>query len=192
MREYDLIAEWYASERRDRTGVPEVLAVSDAIAPGSRVLDAGCGNGIPLTRALIDRGHRPVGVDSAGEMLTRFRTNCPSTPAVRARVQSLPFAGASFDAAIMWGVMFHLPQTDQRAAIASVARVLKRGAPFLFTSADVDEAAGHIGAPMNGVDFVYYSFTLDDYRRILAEHDLEFVDFHADDGGNGYYLARKR
>ena len=87
--------------------------------------------------------------------------------------------------------MFHLPQPDQLAAIASVARVLRPGAPFLFTSADVDEAAGHLGAPMNGVDFVYFSFTLDGYRRVLADHDLAVVEFHTDAGENGYYLARK-
>ena len=192
MREYDLIAEWYATQRRDRTGVAEVAALAESIPPGSRVLDIGCGNGFPLTRTVLDSGHTAVGIDSAGEMLKRFRVTCPSTPAVHARAQALPFAAASFDAAIMWGVMFHLPQPDQRAAMASVARVLRPGAPFLFTSADIDEAAGHLGAPMNGVDFVYFSFTIDGYRRVLADHGLAFVDFHTDAGENGYYLARKR
>ncbi len=192
MREYDLIADWYASERRDRTGVPEALAVADRIAPGGRVLDIGCGNGVPLARAVLDRGRHVVGIDSAGGMLTRFRVNCPTAPAVRGTVQTLPFAPASFDAAIMWGVMFHLPQPDQIAAIASVARVLRVGAPFLFTSADVDQAAGHPGAPMNGVDFRYYSFTVDGYQRILADHGFAFVSFHTDEGENGYYLATKQ
>ncbi len=45
---------------------------------------------------------------------------------------------------------------------------------------------------MHGVDFVYFSFTLDGYRRLLADHGLGFVDFHTDSGGNGYYLARKQ
>lgn len=191
MREYELIAEWYASVRRDETGVPEVLALADSIQSGSRVLDVGCGNGIPLTRALLDRGHSVVGVDSANEMLRRFRLNCPTTPAIRAEVQALPFASASFDAAIMWGVMFHLRQVEQIAAIGSVARVLRSGAPFLFTSADIDEAAGHLGSPMNGVDLVYFSFTIDGYQQILAEHGLTFADFHTDQGENRYYLARK-
>lgn len=191
MREYDLIAEWYASERRDQTGVPETLALADSIAPRSRVLDIGCGTGVPLTQALLDRGHRVVGIDSAGEMLERFRGSCPTTPAARGLAQALPFASAAFDAAIMWGVMFHLPQPDQMAAIASVSRVLRPGAPFLFTSADIHEAAGHLGAPMNGVDFVYFSFTVDGYTRVLAEHGLTFVDFHTDAGKNDYYFAKK-
>ena len=191
MREYDLIADWYASERRDQTGVPEVVSLGRSLVPGSRVLDIGCGTGIPLTRALLDLRHRVVGIDSAAAMLRWFHRNCPTEPAVRGIVQALPFAASCFDAAIAWGVMFHLPQPDQIAAIAGVSRVLKAGAPFLFTSGDVDGREPHRGAPMNGVDFFYYSFTVADYQRILAQHGFAFIDFHTDKGANGYYLARK-
>ena len=58
MREYDLIADWYASERVSQTGVPEAAALAHSIAIGGRVLDIGCGNGIPITRALLSAGHR--------------------------------------------------------------------------------------------------------------------------------------
>jgi 2-polyprenyl-3-methyl-5-hydroxy-6-metoxy-1,4-benzoquinol methylase len=64
VREYDLIAEWYASVRIDTTGVPEATALASSLPSGSRVLDIGCGNGIPLTKALLSRGHRVVSLDS--------------------------------------------------------------------------------------------------------------------------------
>jgi 2-polyprenyl-3-methyl-5-hydroxy-6-metoxy-1,4-benzoquinol methylase len=54
MREYDLIADWYASERAatpaDGSGVPEVIALAASIRPRGRVLDIGCGHGVPLRR----------------------------------------------------------------------------------------------------------------------------------------------
>jgi 2-polyprenyl-3-methyl-5-hydroxy-6-metoxy-1,4-benzoquinol methylase len=78
MREYDLIADWYASERVDTTdgsGVPEVLALAASIHRGGRILDIGCGNGVPLTKALLSSGHRVVGIDSASNMLRWFRGN---------------------------------------------------------------------------------------------------------------------
>lgn len=59
MREYDLIAEWYASERTDTTtggGVPDAVAMAASLSRGSRILDIGCGNGVPLTRALLHAG----------------------------------------------------------------------------------------------------------------------------------------
>ena len=191
MQEYDLIADWYASERGDQTGVPEALALVKTLPPGARVLDIGCGNGLPITKALVAADVQVVGIDSAAKMLARFRLNLPATHAVRAVAQTLPFADATFDGAVAWGVMFHLPQAEAIKVIASVARVLKPGGSFLFTAGDVlDDSGDHIGI-MNGVAFHYYSFTIDGYRRVLVDHGLHLVDFHKDKGGNGYYLAAK-
>ena len=190
MREYDLIAEWYASKRVDQTGVPETITLASSIPPGSLVLDVGCGNGIPITRALLGAGHRVVGLDSSSSMLARFKKNCPAAFAVRGTVESCPFAGAMFDAAVAWGILFHLNPGDAVRAIASVSRTLKPGAPFLFTAGDEDGFDAKEGQ-MNGVTFRYFSYSVDGYRRILAAHGFTLADVHADSGKNTYYLARK-
>jgi SAM-dependent methyltransferase len=190
VREYDLIAEWYASERVDQTGVPEATALVSSIPRGSLVLDVGCGNGIPITRALLNEGHRVIGLDSSSAMLANFKQNCPEAFAIRGIVQSCPFADGAFDAAVAWGVMFHLNAEDAIRAIASVSRVLKRGAPFLFTSGNLD-AFDPKEDKMNGVTFRYFSYSADSYRRILGDHGFALVNVHADSGNNTYYLAKK-
>jgi len=190
VREYDVIAEWYASERIDQTGVPEATTLASSIPRGSLVLDVGCGNGIPITRALLSRGHRVIGLDSSSAMLAHFRRNCPEAFAVRGIVQSCPFADCAFDAAVALGVIFHLNPADAIRAIATVSRVVKRGAPFLFTSGDVDSLDGKEGK-MNGVTFRYFSYSVHSYGRILGDHGFTLVDVHADSGNNTYYLAKK-
>ena len=190
MREYDLIADWYASERSEQTGVPETAALASAIPPRSRILDVGCGNGIPITQALLGAGHMVVGLDSSSAMLERLRVNCPETSAIRGVMQACPFASDSFDAAVAWGVMFHLSRENQIQAIESVSRVLKTGAPFLFTSGDVDDPEGKEGV-MNGVAFRYFSFSIENYRRILGDQGFTLISVRQDKGGNTYYLATK-
>jgi SAM-dependent methyltransferase len=190
VREYDLIAAWYASERDGQTGVPEATALASSIRCGSLVVDIGCGNGVPITRALLSSGHRVIGLDSSSAMLATFRHNCPEAFAVRGIIQSCPFADCMFDAAVAWGVMFHLDPQDALRAIANISRIVKVGAPFLFTSGDVDGFDGKQGK-MNGVTFRYFSYSVQNYRRILADHGFTLVDVHADSGKNTYYLAKK-
>jgi SAM-dependent methyltransferase len=191
MREYDLIADWYATESRGRAvGVAEALAVAAMLPANSRILDVGCGNGVPITEALMKAGRRVVGLDSSAGMLAHFRTNLPGAPVVRGDVRRRPFANGAFDAAISWGCMFHLSPVDQAAAFANVSRVLKPGAPFLFTATEIESADNNgITGMMNGVTFRYYAVA--SYRRLIIEHDLVLVDVQDDPGVSTYYLARK-
>ena len=187
MHEYDLIADWYATERRGPAGVAELESVIARLHPGASVLDVGCGSGAPLTKILLDAGCKVLGVDSSPRMLHHFETNCPGTPFVCAPIQSADLAGRLFDAAVAWGVMFHLPHDEQRSAIAKMASALKPGGFFLFTAGDEDGDKG--GDPMNGVPFHYWSFSIDGYRELLQMNGLKLLDVHRDSGQNIHYLS---
>jgi SAM-dependent methyltransferase len=189
MDEYDLIADWYATERRGPGGgVPEVESLIARVPIGASVLDIGCGNGIPLTRTLLGAGCKVLGIDSSTRMLERFEANCPGTPFICAPIQSADLEGRWFDAAVAWGVIFHLPHNEQRRAIAKIASVLKPGGLFLFTAGDED--GDKEGDPMNGVPFHYWSFSIDGYRELLRANGLTLLGVHRDVGQNIYYLAR--
>ncbi|NOK32421.1 class I SAM-dependent methyltransferase [Corallococcus exercitus] len=189
MHEYDLIADWYASQRTGSMGVPEVTALAASLPAGARVLDAGCGTGLPLTRVLLEHGCQVMGVDSSRELLARFQANFPHVPVVCAPIQSCELQARAFDAAIAWGVLFHLRHEEQEQAIARIASALKPGAAFLFTSGDTHGSMD--GAPMNGVPFRYHSYSVDGYRDLLRTHGLTLEETHTDPGGNLYFLSRK-
>jgi SAM-dependent methyltransferase len=188
MREYDVIADWYAADRDLQTGVPEVIALAELVPSGARVLDIGCGTGIPITRSLLTAGCKVFGIDSSAQMLARFRVNFPETPVIQGLVQSCGLAAKAFDAAVAWGVMFHLTHADQARAMATLSQMLKTGAPFLFTSGDEH---GSVDGMMNGVSFHYFSFSIAGYRSLLQENGFTLLDTHADRGENTYYVARE-
>jgi SAM-dependent methyltransferase len=190
MREYDQIAEWYPTDRGRTVGVAEAFAAAAPLPANSRILDVGCGNGVPITEALVNAGYRVVGLDSSAGMLALFRISLTGTPVVRGDARWCPFAKGSFDAAISWGMMFHLPPEDQAAVFASVSRLLKPGAPFLFTATEVDGVADtSITGTMNGVMFHYYAVS--SYRTLTAQYGLVLVDVYDDPGVSTYYLTRK-
>ena len=194
MHEYDLIADWYARDRRT-IGLAEVQAFAATLPPGASVLDVGCGSGLPLTKFLVDSGFDVLGLDSSSRMLEKFHANLPQARAVCARIQDVDLSPVAFDAAIAWGVLFHLPLDQQVHAIGAVARGLRAGGRFLFTSGDPDETDwtpdGIEGAPMDGVPFHYWSFTREGYRKVMAEHSFTLLGIQKDAGGSTYYSAQK-
>lgn len=113
-----------------------------ALAPGSRVLDLGCGDGRHVrhsrrypgvTSIALDLGEKEVRTThEALEFLDAHR-GCDAGASrdagpwlvVRGSGYELPFADASFDCVIISEVLEHLHDDD--AAIAEISRVLKPG-----------------------------------------------------------------
>jgi SAM-dependent methyltransferase len=92
---------------------PSALArlIREADLPGdSLVLDAGCGPGL-VSLALLEAGHRVVGVDLSDEMVARARVRCARFGA-RARFERGSLfdfsAGLPFDASISRYVLHHV------------------------------------------------------------------------------------
>ena len=90
---------------------------------GARLLDAGSGEGV--YRPFFKRQHY-VGVDlGVGDGTWDY-----SKLDALADLEALPFAGASFDAAVNIVTLEHVRQPAR--VLAEIARVLKPGAPFLI------------------------------------------------------------
>jgi SAM-dependent methyltransferase len=130
----DVVRQEYASERglagrkaayayAEGPNAREVaLAALVEVAP-RRVLDVGCGEGDIAERIALELACDVVAVDQSERMveLTRAR----GVEAVVGDVQDLPFADASFDAALAAWMLYHVPDVDR--GLAELARVLRPG-----------------------------------------------------------------
>jgi trans-aconitate methyltransferase len=110
------------------------MPVLELLAPqsGERVLDLGCGDGA-LTRKLVERGCRVVGVDGSEAFVAAARAR-----GIDARVmdgQALPFE-SEFDA-VFSNAALHWMKRDPGAVIDGVWRALVPGGRF------VGELGGH-------------------------------------------------
>jgi len=123
-RKEELRRRWYPPEFRGMYRRFED-ALGEFIPAGATVLDAGCGSGRIFGYKLA-AGCRVVGVDIGAEL----RDNPNVADPVHGDVQRLPFADASFDAALASHVMEHLSRPDE--ALAEIARVLRSGGRLLL------------------------------------------------------------
>jgi SAM-dependent methyltransferase len=93
----------------------------DALPASSRVLDAGCGEGV-----IVEEYARRLAI-------TGVDANYASDHVTQGSLGSLPFADGSFDYALCLDVLEHLSFEEQPRALAELHRVLKPGGE-LFVS----------------------------------------------------------
>jgi SAM-dependent methyltransferase len=117
---------WYAGQRAIASALLEAALGSGAPGP-RRLLDAGCGTGFNLLA--LGRLGRATGIDLAPEAVAFCRER--GVRAVRASLLALPFPDAAFDAVTSFDVIYHAWVTDDRAAVAEMARVLRPGGALL-------------------------------------------------------------
>lgn len=95
---------------------------------GRDVLDVGCGEGA-LVRRAVAKGARAVGVDPLPGAIARAREqDAANSPAryLQGRAEALAFPDASFDVAIFFNSLHHVPVQSMDAALTEAARVLRR------------------------------------------------------------------
>lgn len=183
---YDAAALAFMSERNPRIGAAIVRKWSQTLPRSACILDLGCGHGVPITQVLIRAGFTVFAVDASSKMITAFRRRFPSACAECAAVEDSDFFGRTFDGIVAWGLLFLLPADAQAALIAKVARALKSGGKFLFTSPKEaftwrDALTGRQSLSLGSAE----------YQRILQAEGLTLDGELSDEGNNHYYFASK-
>jgi len=187
---YDATAESYLSDRpRAAADVAALGELTGRVNTGGSVLDLGCGAGVPVTAHLQKAAYHVVGIDFSMTQL-RLATENVSTPLAQADMSALPFRGASFDGAVAYYSIIHVPRDEHAAIVDEIRRVLVPGGHALLVlgandlPADLDESSW-LGTPM------YWShFDAETNLALLSEagFDVEWRALVPDPMGHGEHL----
>ena len=132
-RGYDQVSHAYRPDdyAYANSGYERILnLILPEMAPTDHVVELGCGNGIPVTRALA--GHcRVTGVDISAVQLSRARPLVPGATFVLADMATLQFRAASLAAVVAFWSIIHVPLDEQRPLLARVLDWLRPGGAFL-------------------------------------------------------------
>ncbi len=169
---YDAVAhDWDAARSGFFRREEALLALlTRDLAPGSLVLDAGCGTGRPFAEALARLGHRVLGVDQSEGLLALARQRLPEQRWVLSALEDYPF-GEPVDAMLCWDALFHIPRQRHEALWGRMATALRPGGRLLLT------VGGSAHAPftdsMYGREFFYDSHPPEESEALLRGAGLE-------------------
>ena len=139
-RGYDAISHAYrddegrasteTDEQTDRyaSWIDELAAL---LRPGARVLDLGCGAGVPATKLLTERGFDVLGLDISAVQIERARQLVPAASFEQGDMVTWDAASASLDAVVSFYALIHVPLEDQQGVLRKIRRWLRPGGHFL-------------------------------------------------------------
>ena len=175
---YNVIADWYSENRYQ--GLTEKFyldSLINIIGKGAKVLDLGCGTGMPMMNYLLIQGMQVVGVDASYRMLDIAKKNLPSADFVNADMRQLSL-NQKFDAIIAWNSFFHLSPEDQPSMFNIFKSHLNSSGILLFTSGkEHGEAWGMNG----GTNLFHGSLDTHQYRSLLEAHNFRILQYNEDD-----------
>ncbi len=156
----------------------------------ARVLDLGCGCGVPATRALADHGLDVVGLDFSATQVARARQLVPAATFVHDDMATWEANPSSFDAVTSFYALIHVPLADQRRLLTRMAVWLRPGgwALLIVGSGRWRAVEDFLGTPM-----FWDHADRDTYLRWLREDGLEVIwDRFIPEGDCGHVLVLAR
>lgn len=178
---YDQCAQDYAAARCKQTE-PALDLLFERLAPGARVLDIGCGNGVPVAQLLAER-YQVTGVDISDVQIALARANVPRAVFVCSDIMAFPLGARSWDAIVSMYALFHLPKDEQVLLINRMGQAVSRGGCVLCTVSIRDED-GYTEADFFGTTMYWSNFALEKYNQLFV--DAGFTILHCGILNHGY------
>jgi len=186
-RGYDVIGERFAQWRDLIVGDPRRQWEEELVSrlqDGARVLELGCGAGMPDTKRLAAR-FQVTGVDVSAQQVRRARAAVPEADFVHADFTALELEPGSFDAVVSFYAFNHVPRELLAPTFARIHGWLVAGG-LLMTALGTSDTEAWTGEWLGAPTF-FSSFPPKTNSQLVREAGFEIlrdelVTFHEPEG----------
>jgi SAM-dependent methyltransferase len=167
-RGYDDIADRYLAWSTDHSARVRWLdELHRALPPPARILDLGCGAGVPVARWLVDASYDVVGIDGSTAQIERARASIPRGDFMVADMTTIALESASFDGVVAMYSITHVPRDSHAALFSRILGWLRPGGLFV-ASLGAGDSPDWTGEWL-GTEMYFSHFDADTNVRLVTE-----------------------
>jgi ubiquinone/menaquinone biosynthesis C-methylase UbiE len=171
---YNTIASRYLAERtRDSEDVRLLDDFIGRLPADAKVLDAGCGAGIPISQRLSEH-FQVTGVDFSEAQIELARKNVPHAEFLCDDMTKLNFPENTFDGITSYYAIIHIPREEHQSLLANFHRMLKPGG-FALLCLGAENLVDDIDENYLGTRMYWSHYDTETYLQILAECDFSII-----------------
>jgi ubiquinone/menaquinone biosynthesis C-methylase UbiE len=193
---YNAIADRYLAERtRDSEDVRLLDDFMERLPANAKVLDAGCGAGIPISQTLSE--HFDVtGVDFSEVQIELAKKHVPNAHFICQDVTKLDFAANTFDGICSYYAIIHIPREEHQPLLANFYRMLKSGG-FVLLCLGAEHLIDDIDENYLGTRMYWSHYDTETYLKMLKDCGFSVIwskqvaDESCEGSGHLFVLAQK-
>ncbi|MEU6850898.1 methyltransferase domain-containing protein [Actinacidiphila alni] len=149
-----------------------------SLPAGARVLDLGCGTGLPTARQLTEGGLRVTGIDLSPGMLAQARANVPGADFLQADIADIagdsgPLAAGSFAGVAAFFSLLMLPRDEVPTTLRSIHALLEPGGLLALSMVEAD--VDYVPIPFLGHTIRVSGYLRDELLHIVADAGFEVI-----------------
>jgi len=119
---YNIIADRYIATRtRDSGDVRLLDELTTRLPAAAKVLDAGCGAGLPISQMLSEK-FEVTGVDFSEAQIELAKKNVPDATFICQDMTKLDFPDSTFDGICSYYAIIHIPRKEHQPLFANFYR----------------------------------------------------------------------
>lgn len=143
------------------------------IKPSPKILDLGCGVGLPYDKYFLKNNASIVGVDISEKHIEQAKRNVRGAEYFVGDFFSKHIRG-KFDAIVSFYAIFHIPRTEHKKLLKHIHSLLKKNGMILITlgadSMKCDVNQDFAGAPM-----AWSSYAVEKNKKIVEESGFKIL-----------------
>ncbi len=171
---FDLIGKRYDESFVERDAqLAEGTWLLEQLGRPTRVLDLGCGSGLPTAKQLLDAGVEVVGTDESAVMLELAQAQASGGTYLHRDMRDLSDLG-EFDAAVAFFSLIMLPKADIPPLLRGIHDLLR--GPRLLQISMVLGDFDRFPISFLGVPTEVCAYPPDDLRQVVADAGFETIE----------------